>query len=99
MPPEQLLGRDVDHRADLFAVGVMLVEALTGGKALDGAGPPGAGERAPQPVVLSAELDDLLRSCLAADPRDRPASAVVLKQRLVPLLQPGLPPTAGRRDS
>jgi hypothetical protein len=49
--------------------------------------------------MLSAELDDLLRACLAADPRDRPASAAVLKQRLMPLLQHGLPPTAGRRDS
>ncbi|WP_437679098.1 nSTAND1 domain-containing NTPase [Sorangium sp. So ce131] len=30
MSPEQLLGRDVDHRADLWAVGIMLHELLTG---------------------------------------------------------------------
>lgn len=32
MPPEQIAGEDVDRRADVFAVGVMLWEALTGTK-------------------------------------------------------------------
>ncbi|MGH7188231.1 MAG: serine/threonine-protein kinase [Acetobacteraceae bacterium] len=31
MAPEQIIGGVVDHRADLFAVGVILYEALTGG--------------------------------------------------------------------
>jgi serine/threonine-protein kinase len=32
MPPEQIAGEDVDRRADVFAVGVMLWEALSGTK-------------------------------------------------------------------
>ncbi|MBK6533526.1 MAG: serine/threonine protein kinase [Deltaproteobacteria bacterium] len=38
MAPEQWMGRrDIDHRADLFAVGVMLFEMLTGGFPYEGA--------------------------------------------------------------
>ena len=29
-PPEQLLGQPIDRRADIFAAGVMLFEAVTG---------------------------------------------------------------------
>jgi serine/threonine-protein kinase len=36
MPPEQLGGEDVDRRADVFAVGVMLWEALSGSKLWQG---------------------------------------------------------------
>jgi serine/threonine-protein kinase len=37
MAPEQWMGRrDIDHRADLFAVGVMLYEMLTGGLPYEG---------------------------------------------------------------
>ena len=32
MAPEQLLGEPVDHRADIFAYGVMAFEVLTGQK-------------------------------------------------------------------
>ena len=38
MAPEQWMGRrDIDHRADIFAVGVMLYELLTGGLPYEGA--------------------------------------------------------------
>src|SRR5690606_27464326 len=37
MAPEQAMGRFVDGRADLYAVGVMLYECLSGGTPFDGA--------------------------------------------------------------
>ena len=39
MSPEQLAGRSVDHRADVFAVAVMVWEALSGEKPFDGSTP------------------------------------------------------------
>jgi hypothetical protein len=87
MSPEQLLGREVDQRADLFAIGVMLLEALTGRKTLLGEAdarrsPPEAIDAKP----LSGDLDGLVRQCLAVDASDRPESAAVLRDRLLPLL-------------
>jgi serine/threonine-protein kinase len=39
MAPEQITStRDVDHRADIWSVGVMIYECLTGTRPLDGAG-------------------------------------------------------------
>jgi hypothetical protein len=91
MPPEQLQGRTVDGRADLYALGCALFCLLTG------RGPfPGTDWHAvalkhltsPPPSVRSlrgdvpADLDAYLLTLLAKDPADRPADPAQVAKRL-----------------
>jgi eukaryotic-like serine/threonine-protein kinase len=91
MAPEQLEGRPVDHRADLFSLGAVLYEMITGKRAFEGASQASViaaiMERDPRPVSdLSPgsppELDRLIRRCLAKDPDERWQSALDLKSEL-----------------
>ena len=66
MAPEQFLGGDVDFRADLYAVGILLVEMVTGAHPFS----TGAVARHPMPEALKRIAD----RCLARDPRDRHVS-------------------------
>jgi serine/threonine protein kinase len=82
--PEQLLGREVDYRSDIFSIGVMLVEALTGARQL----PNAASAAAPAASkTLEPALRDLLAKCLAAEAGDRPSSVTELLATLSPLLR------------
>jgi eukaryotic-like serine/threonine-protein kinase len=88
MSPEQRQGGAVDHRSDLFAVGVMLAETLTGRRPVTADGVPATAlhldERSSAPE--HRVLDGLVRRCLAPAPPDRPASAAALRAALVPAL-------------
>jgi hypothetical protein len=80
MAPEQLEGRDVDARADIFAFGAVLYEMLTGKRAFDGKSqasviaailsidPPPVSSLQP---VTPPVLDHLISRALAKDPADR----------------------------
>lgn len=80
MSPEQLEGRPADARSDLFALGAILYEMLTGRRAFDGKSRAGiiaailAGDITPiseiKPLVPPA-LDRVIRVCLAKDPDER----------------------------
>ncbi|MEZ4445945.1 MAG: serine/threonine-protein kinase [Polyangiaceae bacterium] len=84
MSPEQWRGKNVDHRSDIFSLGVMAFELLAGDRPFAGESPMDLMVKVAteQPPRLSSfdpqvppEADDALRAMLAANPDDRPASA------------------------
>jgi TolB-like protein len=91
MSPEQLMGEECDARTDIYALGVMLFEMLTGQR-------PFARERAealmfaimssaaPSVRVLRPDapeaLERLIAECLRKDPAQRPLSAAHISQVL-----------------
>ena len=87
--PEQARGERVDRRADLFAVGVMLWEALTQRRMwpeLDEVAIVQrlrAGEVPALPDGAHPELRALCRRALAVAPADRPATAAELAEAIV----------------
>ncbi|MFF8944378.1 protein kinase [Streptomyces sp. NPDC014864] len=76
LAPEQVTGRRVEQKADVYALGLVLLECLTGRLEYEGAPLESAVarlHRAPRiPRRLPAELRDLLRSMTATEAADRP---------------------------
>lgn len=109
MAPEQVLGGPIDHRADLYAVGIICYQLLTGRRPF--AGTP---MEVMQQVIdfmpldpsrlnpaLPRDLDRLMRTALAKRPEDRFQSARELAEALRRTLGAALPPasaTSGTAD-
>ena len=94
MAPEQLNGDEAGQRSDLFSIGVMVFEALTGQKPFKG--------RTPAQVLSSMleadltlpgqgsavkKLNAILARCLARDPKDRYPDVPSLRKVLIPALR------------
>jgi serine/threonine-protein kinase len=90
--PEQAMGTDLDERADIYATGCVAYWLLTGqfvftadtpmGFLLQHAQTPPAPPSSRTDLPIPAALDDLVLSCLAKDPANRPQSARELSLRL-----------------
>ncbi len=98
MSPEQLEGREADARSDVWALGLVLYESLTGRKAFDGTSQArliGAimnTEPAPLSSVsalVPPALERLLRNCLAKDADERVQTAHDVKLQLQWILEGG----------
>src|SRR5215469_4968389 len=86
MSPEQLQGKEVDARSDLFSFGCVLYEMITGKQAFSGQSAASVIaailEREPERLTDSPPLDRVSRRCLAKDPDQRFQSARDLKTAL-----------------
>src|ERR1700681_4552617 len=80
MSPEQVEGKELDGRSDIFSFGAVLYEMVTGQRAFQGKSQLSVAsailEKEPAPISTSQPLtppalDRAIRRCLAKDPEDR----------------------------
>jgi serine/threonine-protein kinase len=101
MSPEQLAGQTIDARTDVFSIGVLVVETLTGRHPFRGRTSTAVvAAILHQPFRLEGDgagvqaLDMVLQRCLAKARADRFATVGELRDELIPAIR-GCPPFAG----
>lgn len=92
MAPEQIAGAEVDHRADLYSLGVTLYEALAGQRPFQARGAAGYLQAHREGICpplaelrpdLPGRLVDLVRRLMSRDPVARPDSAGIARAMLI----------------
>ena len=86
MSPEQAQGKVLDARSDVFSLGAVLYEMLSGARAFDGDTAPEILSAVlrddPPPLVAADGLEQVVRRCLAKHPAERFSSMLELKAAL-----------------
>src|SRR5438132_9599115 len=91
MSPEQIEGKEIDGRSDIFSLGAVLYEMLTGQRAFLGKSQLSVAsailEKEPEPIaslkpLTPPTLEHTIRRCLAKNPDDRWQSAADVKHEL-----------------
>ncbi|MBX9953279.1 MAG: serine/threonine protein kinase [Candidatus Obscuribacterales bacterium] len=98
MSPEQCRGGDVDGRSDIYSIGIVLFEALTGKRPFSAKDlvslmylhvndvPPKLSDIEPE-LQFPSMLEDMISSTLAKDPAARPQSVEALLAKLSSVLE------------
>src|ERR1700741_1631573 len=101
MSPEQTSGRPLDHRTDIFSLGVLLYEMATGKRPFQGGSsaelvsailrdtPPSVTDSRPD---LPSDLARIIRRCLEKDPRHRVQTARDVSNEFRDLARSGMRP-------
>jgi DNA-binding response OmpR family regulator/tRNA A-37 threonylcarbamoyl transferase component Bud32 len=93
MSPEQCLGKEPDHRSDIYSLGCVMYEVITGMPAIHGSNPldtiqehldtiPTPCRQTRPELELPEALDRIVCRCLAKDPAERFQSAAELASAL-----------------
>jgi eukaryotic-like serine/threonine-protein kinase len=98
MSPEQIEGKELDGRSDIFSLGSVVYEMLTGNRPFPGKSNLSVAsailEKEPAPIVTlkpqtPPALDHAIRRCLAKDPEERWQTARDLQLELKWMAEPG----------
>ena len=96
MSPEQIQGKELHPRSDVYALGSIMYECVVGQPLFEAPSPVGIltkhlSEEPPAPSTRSplsvpSEADDIILRCLAKNPEDRFQTAEALRQALIDYL-------------